>query len=114
MSEDWRRAGRYVRTARTRAGHKTLADFAKATGLGYSTLADLEKGRRANFSNIVTDAVEAELDLLPGELLHIAQGGRPRRHTYPDDLREVIRAWPQLTPRARAAVLQLARSLRHP
>lgn len=97
-----------VRTARTRAGY-TAQDFAEATGVSTRTLWALEAGEREP-SAATMDRVEAELDWPAGEITHLARGGRPRRRTYPPDLAEIIRAWPGLSPDARAMLVQLVRA----
>lgn len=107
MLEGWQRAGRFVRTARTRAGLKPR-DFQRATGVSPRTLWALEMGERDTFSDETLAAVEGELGWPDGEIRHLAEGGRPRRSQYPPDLQEIIRMWPKLTPDVRATLVELA------
>lgn len=110
---DWRRAGRYIQRARS-AIYPTQAEFAAALGMSETTVRDLERGRRGNFKASTLARVEAELDWLDGEIEHLAGGGRPRRQVHPPDLREVIRAWPRLSPQVRAIVVGIVRDARTP
>lgn len=107
MLEGWARAGARVRTARTRAGYRTLAEFAAITGIGARTLGDLETGRRGTFTDTVLDRVEAELGWAEGSIRRIVDGKREVR--YDNELRMLQDMWPRLSPDARSMLIDLAR-----
>ena len=106
MSEDWRRAGNKVRTARTRAG-LTRHAFAAACGIGKRTLEDVETGARDNFSDDTLDRIEGELGWAEGSIRRIVAGRREIR--YDSDLRQLQDLWPRLDRQARSMLLSLAR-----
>lgn len=106
MLEGWRRAGARIRTARTRAGHRTLDDFATAAGIGKRTLGDLETGARDTFTDSVLDRVEAELGWRPGSIRAIVAGRR--RPAYDDHLQRIVDSWPRLDQGARRMLAELA------
>lgn len=107
MLEAWRRAGRRIRSARTRAGYRTLDDFAAAAGIGRRTLADLETGRRDTFSDQTLDRVESVLRWYPGQVRDIVAGKR-RRPRYEADLQRLIDLWPVLDPGSQRMLVELA------
>lgn len=106
MLEGWPRAGNKVRTARTRAGYRTLEEFAHATGIGKRTLGDLETGARGNFTDRILDRVEAELGWPEGQIRRIATGRRAIRADT--QLQRLTDLWPRLGPETRATLVHLA------
>lgn len=112
MSDGWTRAGERIRTARTRAGYRTLEDFAEATGVGKRTLGDLETGRRVNFTHRVLDRVEAELGWAEGSIQRIVDGRREVH--YDTQLRRLTDLWPSLDAGARTILVELAEKAARP
>lgn len=106
MLEGWPRAGVRIRTARTRAGHRTLEEFANATGIGKRTLGDLETGARDNFTDRILDRVEAELGWPEGQIRRIVAG--KREVSTDTQLRRLADLWPRLEPGVRTVLLELA------
>jgi len=106
MLEGWARAGERIRTTRTRAGYRTLEEFARVTGIGKRTLGDLETGRRGNFTHRTLDRVEAELGWAEGSIQRIVDGRREIR--YDTQLRRLTDLWPRLDAGARTMLLALA------
>jgi len=105
MSEDWRRAGNKVRTARTRAG-LTRQAFAAACGIGKRTLEDVETGARDNFSDDTLDRIEGELGWAEGSIRRIVEGRREIR--YDTQLRRLTDLWPRLDSSTRTMLVELA------
>lgn len=112
MLEGWARAGTHIRTARTRAGFRTIEDFARVTGIGKRTLGDLETGRRANFTDQTLDRVEAELGWAEGSIRRIVAGKRAVRHD--EQLRRIQDLWPRLDAGARTVLVELAERAARP
>ncbi|HEY3718346.1 MAG TPA: helix-turn-helix transcriptional regulator [Jatrophihabitantaceae bacterium] len=102
-----RRVGRQVRAARGRAGHTTIASFAKAAGVSVTTISNLELGVRANFKDTTLDAIDAELRWPKGELRRMLGGKRPSG--FPEDLQQLVDLWPRIDLKTRATLLLIAR-----
>jgi hypothetical protein len=70
-------------------------------------VSDIERGRRANYSDATLSAIEASLGWDAGSARRMVEGGKVRREFEPALVR-LMQIWPDLSPDARAILLQLA------
>lgn len=104
--DGWRRLGVTMAAERGRRW-RSRAAFARHAGVSRRVVDDLERGLRTNYADRTLAAVEAGLGWAPGSLMRVVQGGKPRREVDPV-LAELLDMWPQLSPDARAMLVDLA------
>lgn len=102
----WPELGEQVRRART-LRYRTLADFARRTGLHPKTLGKLERGVQTGYAPGTLGAVEDALGWEPGDCMRIVGGGRPRVRQDEEWVR-LKNLWPRMPVELRRAILRIA------
>ena len=115
MDQGWERVAAKVTAERVRRGYRSLAEFAKATGLSTTTVDAIEHARirvGAYADVVVFDpatiaTLEHALGWEPGSIERIRKGLQP---TYDDDpdLTALIDVWHKLSPGSRRMLRLLA------
>lgn len=109
----WERVAARVDSERVRQGHRSLAAFARAAGLGKSTVDNLVHARKTSYDPMTLGAVEAVLGWQPGSVERVRRGLEPRYDTDPE-LAAVIDAWPKIPAGTRRMIRLLAQEAARP
>lgn len=107
MDQGWERVAAAVVADRVRRGYRSLAEFAKATGLSTSTVDSIEHARKDRYDPATLAAVENALGWAPGSVERVRKGLGPIYDGDPD-LTALIDVWPKLSPGSRRILRLLA------
>lgn len=106
MANGWQHAGEVIATRRRVCGYRTQLALAKAIGVSESTIGSVEKGtRNGRHSPGLFDSIEAALGWMPGSIVRVAEGGRPKVATDPY-LARVHSAWPHLQEQTKKILVE--------